>query len=86
MAYQSKWRTDADHKRAGDLRERLNPIDFTGVPPELHDYHRRKTREREPAIDRSDLREVGKAVLREAIAGSGDDDVLILGTSKIRSK
>jgi hypothetical protein len=84
MAVQSQWRTDHDQRRAGDLRERLSPVDYSGVPKGLHDLHRSRVRNREPPVNWSDLREIGKAVLREAVAASGDDDVLMFhGTSKL---
>lgn len=82
MAHQSQWRTDADRKRAGDLREHLAPVDYRGVPKELREYHRSRTRDREPPLNRTDAREVGSAVLREAVACSGDDEVSMFHLAK----
>jgi hypothetical protein len=81
MAVQSQWRDEQNQRRAGDLRERLTPISYVGVPEGLRELHRSRSR-REPPIDWSDLRAIGSAALRDAVAASSDDDVLMFHSTR----
>lgn len=81
MAANSNWRNAGTYRRRGDVREAVNPPDYSDVPPdpEIRAFHRDRVRRGAIEPPARGHAEIGKRAMRDAQAMSDDFETVLHG-------